>query len=330
MIIFISICYSSLYFLIFNKLGLLRKTPGNISAFAGVGVVIIGTIVFAWYTFSPVSSDARMFRYIIPVVPNVRGEVVEVPIKGAEPLQAGDTLFRIDPEPFEIVVRQREAQVQRFEAEYRLAEVNMKRAERLLETQAAAQLDLDTWMAQRDMAAAARAEANAALDDARWQLQETVVKAPYDGHVVSLQLRPGNVVTTMPAASPLAFVSTETNTILASFSQSAIRKVAVGDGAEIVFSNIPGQTFAGEVVQVVQLSSEAQLTASGQLPTFTGAPVGDRWLVLVELNDFEEARAIPQGAGGSLAVYTQSGTPVHVISKVALRMNAWLGYLTSP
>ena len=39
---------------------------------------------------------------------------------------------------------------------------------------------------------------------------------------------------------------------------------------------------------------------------------------------------LPQGAGGTMAIYTERGKPVHVISKVAIRMNAWLGYLTSP
>ena len=330
MIAFICICYGALYFLIFNKLGLLKKTAGNISAFAGVGLVLVGAVVFAWYTFSPVSGDARTFRYIIPIVPNVRGEVIDVPIEAAAPLTAGDILFRIDPEPFEIAVRQREAQVRRFEADLRLAQVNVDRAETLLETQAVAQLDLDTWTAKRDIATAAIAEAEAALDNALWQLAETEVTAPYDGYVVNLQLRPGSMVTTVPAASSMALVSDESNPIIASFSQSAIRKIAVGDKAEVVFTNIPGETFSGRVSRVIALGSEAQLNASGQLPSFTGEPVNDRWGVLVELEDREVARSIPQGAGGTVAVYTQAGKPVHVISKVALRMNAWLGYLTSP
>ncbi len=76
MIAFLSIIYAGLYVIIFNKLGLLKKTVGNIAAFAGVGVVMIAAIVFVWYTYSPMSGDARMFRYIIPIVPNVRGEVV--------------------------------------------------------------------------------------------------------------------------------------------------------------------------------------------------------------------------------------------------------------
>ncbi len=330
MIAFITICYASLYILIFNKLGLLKKTVANICAFAGVGVVIIGAIIFMWYTFSPISADARMFRHIIPIVPNVKGQVVDVPIEALKPLQQGDVLFQIDPEPYEISVRQLEAQVQQAEAEWRLAKVNRDRAAKLVEVQASAQVDLDIWTANMDAAAAAIASGNAQLDNARWQLEETTVRAPHDGYVVNLQLRPGNYVTNIPMASSLAFVSHESNIVLASFSQSAVRKINVGDGADLVFTNRPGETFQGEVVRIVGLGSQSQLAASGQLPTLTGAPVTDRWGVLIRLEDEELARTLPQGTGGTVAIYTQSGKPVHIISMVAMRINAWLGYLTSP
>ncbi len=330
MIAFIVICYSLLYVLIFNKLGLLKKSVGNISAFAGVGFVLIGAIVFMWYTFSPVTPDARMFRYVIPIVPNVRGEVIEVPVKAMKPLKKGDILFRIDPEPYEITVRQLKAQIAVHEAERNLAEINLARAEKLLEVQSAAQVDVDTWTANRDAAMAAREVASEQLEYAEWQLAETNVTAPADGYVVNVQLRPGNVATTVPLASPMAFISVESDEIVASFSQSAVRKIAPGDEAEVVFANIPGQTFGAVVSRVVSFSGQAQLSASGQLPSMTGAPVSDRWAVVVQLDDSELARRLPQGAGGTMAVYTQYGKPVHVISKVALRMNAWLGYLTSP
>ena len=330
MIAFISICYALLYVLIFNKLGILKKTIGNIAAFAGVGVVLIASIVFMWYTFAPISSDARMFRFIIPIVPNVRGEVVEVQVQPNTPLKRGEVLFQIDPEPFEINVRQLEAQVARHQAERRLAQVNVERAENLLQVQSAAQIDVDTWTANRDIADAAIQSAEAQLDNARWQLGETTVTAPYDGYVVNLQLRPGGVVTTIPLASPMAYVSTESSMVLASFSQSAVRRIAVGDAADVVFTNVPGRTFSGTVERIVGASSGSQFAASSQLPTLTGAPANDRWAVLVDLDDKEFAQQLAQGAGGAVAIYTSAGKPVHVISKVAVRMKAWLGYLTSP
>lgn len=283
--------------LIFNKLGLLKKSAGNIAAFAGVGVTMIGAIVFMWYTYSPMSNDGRLFRYIVPVVPNVRGEVVEVPINGLETISAGETLFRIDPEPYEITVRQLEAQVERHQAEYRLARTNVERARELVKVQSAAKIDLDTWTANMEVAEAAVKAASAQLDYA-----ETNVTAPYEGYVLNLQLRPGSVVTTVPLAAPMAFVSYETNSILASFSQSAIRRVAVGDNAEIVFTNLPGQTFPGRVDRIVAAGSTSQMTASSALPALTGAPASDRWGVIIELDDQAFAKSLPQGAGGTVAV----------------------------
>jgi len=181
--------------------------------------------------------------------------------------------------------------------------------------------------ANLDAAQAAIESAAAQLDNARWQLDETEVTAPFDGYVVNLQLRPGSFVTTVPLASSMAFVSNEANTVLASFSQSAVRRIGVGDPAEVVFTNVPGRTFSGEITRVVGFSSTSQLSASAQLPALTGAPVNDRWAVLMELDDEEFARGLAQGAGGSMAIYTDAGKPVHVISKVALRIGAWMGYL---
>ena len=330
MIAFIAICYGGVYLLIFNKLQLVSKSVGNICAFAGVGMVLLGTIVFAWFTFAPMSSDGRMFRYIIPIVPNVKGLVVEVPIEPLQPIAKGDLLFRIDPVPYEHVVRQFNAQIQRQQAEWRLAKLNVERAEKLINVQSAAQVDLDIWTANMDAAAASIEGSQAQLDNAQWQLQETEVRAPHDGYVVNLQLRPGNMVTSIPMASSMAFVSSEINTVLTSFSQSAVRRIAVGDEAEVVFTNVPGQTYSGKVTRVAGMSSQSQLSASGQLPSFTGAPVTDRWGVLIALDDEALTRQLPQGAAATVAVYTSQGKPLHVISRVSLRMSAWVSYLTSP
>ena len=50
----------------------------------------------------------------------------------------------------------------------------------------------------------------------------------------------------------------------------------------------------------------------------------------IQLQDADADVLIPQGAGATVAVYTQRGKPVHIITKVVMRMQAWLAYLTSP
>lgn len=330
MIAFISLCYASLYILIFNKFKWLEKTAGNIAAFAGVGVVLVGAIVFSWYTFSPMSGDARTFRYITPVVPYVEGHVTNVPVQPMAEVRKGTTLFEIDPSPYEHKVAFYTAEVEKLRAEHRLAEINLTRAKELLKTQATAQIDVDRFTAESESAAAAIGTAIAKLDDAQYELQKTLVKAPSDGYAVNVQLRPGDYVTPAPSDSPMAFISIEDNQVVASFSQSAGRLIEKGDQVELFFSMKPGEVHGGKVVEVVRMGSDSQLMPTADLPEFTGAASDDRWIVRVHMDDEQLARDMPQGAAGTMAVYTNKGKPFHIISKVALRMNGWLGYLTSP
>lgn len=330
MITFIALCYGSLYLLIFNKLKLLKKTTANISAFIGVGVVMIASIVFAWYTFSPMSSDARVTRYIIPIVPNVKGQLIDVSVTHLQRVKKGDVLYQIDPTPYQFKVDELIARIEQQSAERDLNRVNLDRARELVAKKAASKYEQDIWEAKYAASAAAIAATEATLENARWQLNETTVRAPADGFPANVQLRPGSYVTTMPVASSLAFVSTENTDILTSFSQSAIRHIKIGNAVEVVFTRIPGQVFAGKVILIGEATAESQLQASATLQTLSGAPANARWPVIIKLDDLAQATALPQGAGGSVAVFTDTGAPFHIISKVVMRMTAWTGYLTAP
>jgi multidrug resistance efflux pump len=331
MIALLSLIYGSFYFLFFKKLKLFAESVRNISIFVGIGVVMIGTIVYAWWTFAPTTADGRLFQYVIPIVPNVSGQVVEVPIEGTAVVDKGDVLFKIEPAPFQFTVDQLQASIDQATAQKQLAQIEVDRATGLVRAAAGAQSQLDQWNAQLAVADASIASLNAQLGKAQWQLDETVVRAPYDGFVFNLQLRPGNFVTSIPMASSMSFVSTEVRPVLASFSQSAIRHITVGDEVEMVFRSKPGKVYAGKISRIARGSGTAQMAASGQMPVMTGQPENSRWAVMVKFDDPAEADELPQSAGATIiAVYTQKGKPVHIISRVVMRMNAWMGYLTSP
>jgi multidrug resistance efflux pump len=331
MIALLSLIYGSFYFLFFKKLKLFAESVRNIAIFVGIGVILIGAIVFAWWTFAPTTIDGRAFQYVIPIVPNVAGQVVEVPIQGTQVLNKDDVLFKIDPTPYQFSVDQLEASIEQAKSQKTLAEIEVKRATGLVKASAGPQSQLDQWIAQLASTEASIASLNAQLGNAQWRLDETVVRAPYRGYVANLQVRPGNYVTTMPIASSMSFVSNEEHWVLASFSQSAIRYINTGDEVEMVFTSIPGKVFTGKIKRIVRVSGVAQMSASSQIPTMTGQPANTRWAVIIEFVDEAEAESMPQSATASIiAVYTEKGKPVHVISKVVMRMNAWMGYLTSP
>jgi len=330
MIAFLIICYSAFYWLFFVKLGLFAKSARNVSVFVGIGVVLIGAIVFMWLTFAPTTKDGRMFQYVIQIVPNVKGRVVEVPVEALVPLQKGDVLFRIEATPYQASVDQLKASIDKTKAQERRAQIEVARTTKLVESAAGAQRQLDRWTATLDEHKATIRSLEAQLRSAQWQLDETVVRAPHSGFVFNLQVRPGTYVTSIPLAAPMTFVSSERREVIASLSQSAGRHVRVGDSAEVVFSRFPGRVFAGTVNRLPEASGTAQLTPSGELPVLDGRRPLVRYPIGIVIDDPEDRTLIPQGATGTVAVYTQRGKPLHIITKVVMRMQAWFAYLTNP
>ena len=329
MITFISLLYASFYFLVFGK-GFVAKTGRNISIFVGVGVVLIGTIVFSWLTVAPTTQDGRVFQFVIPIVPKVAGAVIEVPAEPLVPMREGDILFRIEPDVFQATVDRFEASIEQVRATRRLAQIEVDRNTELVKRSAAAQRELDSWTAQRDGANASIRSLQAQLANAQWELEQTNVRAPHDGYIVNLQVRPGTAVRTFAATPAMSYVSDEIKEIVASFSQSSIRKLRVGDPAEMVFALFPGEVFAGKVSHIIKATGTAQLGIGGTIPIMTGAPATARYVVRISLDDPEMLDRLPQGASCSVAVYASVGKPFHVISMVAMRITAWMAYLTSP
>jgi len=118
----------------------------------------------------------------------------------------------------------------------------------------------------------------------------------------------------------MSFISDEGKEVVASFSQSSIRKVEAGAPAEMVFALYPGKVFSGTVTSVIKATGTAQMTVSGSIPILTGQPAAGRYAVRIELDDPELLTQLPQGASCTVAVYTDIGKPFHAISKVVMRI----------
>jgi multidrug resistance efflux pump len=105
--------YSFFVWLIFIKLKLLPwTTPWKVGVVI-FPIVMIAAMLLLLNIFAPTTSDVRVVKYVVPVVSQVRGRVVEVPVENNRPVKKGDVLFRIDPTPYqnEVVSASEEAKV---------------------------------------------------------------------------------------------------------------------------------------------------------------------------------------------------------------------------
>jgi len=108
--------YAFAVWLIFIKFKLLPwTTPWKVGVVI-FPVVCLATILLLLNIYAPTTTDVRVVKYVVPIVSQVKGRVIEVPVENNRPVKKGDVLFRIDPTPYETEVRSLEAQLVSDEA----------------------------------------------------------------------------------------------------------------------------------------------------------------------------------------------------------------------
>ena len=108
--------YSFFVWLIFIKLKLLPwTTPWKVGV-AIFPVVAIACLLLLLNIFAPTTADVRVVNYVVPIVSQVRGRVIEVGVENNRPVKKGDMLFRIDPTPYQNEVHSLEAKLAADEA----------------------------------------------------------------------------------------------------------------------------------------------------------------------------------------------------------------------
>ena len=121
--------YCFFVWLIFIKFKLLPwTTPWKVTV-AIIPVVGLTVMILLLNIGAPSSADVRVIKYVVPIVSQVRGRVIDVPADNNKPMKKGDVLFRIDPTPYEIEVRSIEAQIVSDEARTRADRAKVSEAD---------------------------------------------------------------------------------------------------------------------------------------------------------------------------------------------------------
>ena len=86
---------------------------------------------------------ALVVRNAVSIVPDVAGEVAEVPVSANTPLKAGDVLFTIDPTPYR-------AQVKTIEAQLKLSSTRLAQMTQLFERDSGRGFDVEQRQSEVD------------------------------------------------------------------------------------------------------------------------------------------------------------------------------------
>jgi len=190
-----------------------------------------GWWLWNFYMQAPWTRDGKVRAEQVSITPQVSGSITELNIKDNQLVKAGDILFRIDETPYKIAVLNAQAQLARAQTDLSKANNEANRRRHLSKSYISAE-DLDTANINVKAMQASVNAAEAALEQAQWQLSQTQVKAPVDGWITNLSTRTGNYAS---AGQPLfALVDSHSFYVVGYFEETKLRHIREGAAAQIV------------------------------------------------------------------------------------------------
>ncbi len=134
-------------------------------------------------------------RYQTDVAFRVSGKILRRHIEVGDTVHAGQLLFELDPQDYQLQLKSSEANLQSEQAAVQQAIAEEKRLKELRRTNAVSASEYDVGLSNRDVAIGKRTSAEKQLELAQNQLRYCQLVADTDGVVTSLSAEAGQVVT---------------------------------------------------------------------------------------------------------------------------------------
>jgi RND family efflux transporter MFP subunit len=276
---------------------------------AAVLLVIFFAIYGLWvrYQIEPLTRDGKVRADVVPIAPDVSGLVTDVPIHDNQVVKKGQVLIVIDQSRYKIALAQAEANVSKQQAAYDEA-VREDRRNRAM-PDVVAQESTEQSVARTAQLRADLAEAVAARDLAALNLERTLVRAPVDGTLTNVDLRPGVYLNAGKAA--MALVDAQSLRVEGYFEETKLPAIQVGDPVSIhlmgVADEIRGhvESIAAGVEDRERAGSDAQLANVN--PSFTWVRLAQRIPVRVAVDAVPPGVRLVPGLTASVQVHTRPG-----------------------
>ena len=269
----------------------------------------IGRLLWIHYMDTPWTRDGRVRADVINVAADVSGVVIDVPVKDNQPVKKGDLLMQIDPDHYQLAVKQAEALVASRKATWDMRKVN-----------AARRKDMDALVISAENREDASNVANSAqadyqlavaqLEAAQLNLQRTKVLAAVDGYVTNLNVHRGDYARIGEAK--MAVVDKNSFWVYGFFEETKLPHVKVGDPADMQLMS--GEVMKGHVESIARAIYDRDNPESRELiadvnPTFNWVRLAQRVPVRIQLDEVPPGLQLAAGMTCTLVVGEADETP---------------------
>jgi membrane fusion protein (multidrug efflux system) len=259
------------------------------------------------------------------------GRLSSVKVDMGQKVEKGDTLATLENRDTAMTIKQAQAQLASAEAQKVQADLDVDRIKKLQESGASTDSELTGIKTKATLANSSLDAASAMLALAKENLNNSVLKAPFDGTITKRNANPGQTV----SPGTLLFTLHDLSAMIleAGIAERDLGRVQIGQSVDMKVEAYPGQTFQGKI-KIVGMSLDP---ATRKIPLQIEFPNKDKKLLSqmyarakLQLDTRPGALLIPEAAlmdpkGGATP---DSGEPKDVFvvkDGVALRKRVGIG-----
>lgn len=240
----------------------------------------------------------------IIITPDIGGKIAKIHVEEGDNVKKGQLLAEIDTRAIRLQLEQTRAGLAVAEANFKDAQRNMERMERLKSEKAVSEQQYEKIKLAFEAAGAQLKQARSSLNLARHNLDVSLMKAPFSGIVASKNAEVGDVINPMmggfsPNSGVLTLMDFSRVIIDMDVSHQDIVRIKKGQAAQLRVTAFPNKVFHGNV-SLVNLTADPLTKKFKVEVKVENADLDLRpntfGEVTLEINTHEDAFVIPQKA----------------------------------
>lgn len=168
-------------------------------------------------------------------------------------------------------------------------------------------------------------QTQAQLADAKWQLDQTTVRAPSDGYASTMALTVGARALQMRSA--MSFIVESDIVIVGTFMQSGFRTIQPGATVGLFFDAEPGHLYEATILDIPKGIGQGEIAVSGTLAKVGSFGGTSAYPAVISIPKNVDRAVLRLGTSGTATVYSETAGAIGLIAYVLLWVQSYVAYL---
>jgi multidrug resistance efflux pump len=169
------------------------------------------------------------------------------------------------------------------------------------------------------------AQIQAQLDNAKWELDQTTIRAPADGTVAVMALAVGDRA--VQARSVMSFIVADEIVIVGMFSPNGFKTIKPGARVKLVFDDDPGRIHDATITEIPQGVGQGQIAVSGTLARVGSISGVKVYPAAISIPKDIDRSQLGLGMPGTATVFAENAGVIGLIMSILVWISSYTAYL---